>query len=312
MTEVKDSFKCRVCSQSFKTERSLHAHLKKHGMTMAEYYTKYYPRNNLLTGEPLPFKNKEQYFNEDFSNRRQLIKWCDKTGRNEVKPYILEMLKKRVESKSLDFGPSHVELKIASMPTIDIYKRHFGSYSNACAQAGAKPMFNKPAPESWYSDGYSDTKIFIDTREQQPLEFKNSESLKLEFGDYAVGGDDYAYTYVDRKGEQDFKSTLSKNNLERFREELKRTKDFDSYLYIVVESDFTQIYKNNRWGPHKSNLKYIYHNMRVLAHEFAGTCQFLFTGNRENSELIIPKLLVLGNKLWDVDLQYYIDKDGLG
>ena len=52
--------------------------------------------------------------------------------------------------------------------------------------------------------------------------------------------------------------------------------------------------------------------MRVLAHEFAGTCQFLFTGSRENSELIIPKLLVLGDKLWDVDLQYYIDKDGLG
>ena len=311
MTE-RDNFTCKECGESFSSERSLHAHLKKHGMTMAEYYTKHYPRNNLLTKEPLPFKNKEQYFNEDFSNRRQLLKWCDTTSRDCVKPYILDLLKNRVKSKSLKFGPSHLELKIASLPTVDIYKRHFGSYTKACEEAGVKPMFCSRAPDCWSSETARDVKVFIDTREQQPLNFKNSESMKLEFGDYAVGEDDYAYTYVDRKGEQDFKSTLSKNNLGRFREELSRTKDFDSYLYIVVESDLTQIYKNNRWGPHKSNLKYIYHNMRVLAHEFAGTCQFLFTGSRENSESVIPRLLVLGDRLWNVDLQYYIDRDGLG
>ena len=307
-----DNFTCKECREEFSSERSMHAHLKKHGMTMAEYYTKHYPRNNLLTKEPLPFKNKEQYFNEDFSSRRQLLKWCDETSRDCVKPYILNLLKNRVKSKSLKFGPSHVELKIASLPTVDIYKRHFGSYTKACEEAGVKPMFSSRAPDCWSSETARDVKIFIDTREQQPLNFKNSESMKLEFGDYAVGEDDYAYTYVDRKGEQDFKSTLSKNNLDRFREELSRTRDFDSYLYVVVESDLTQIYKNNRWGPHKSNLKYIYHNMRVLAHEFAGTCQFLFTGSRENSESIIPKLLVLGDRLWDVDLQYYIDRIGLG
>ena len=136
--------------------------------------------------------------------------------------------------------------------------------------------------------------------------------MKLDFGDYAVGGEDYAYTYVDRKGEQDFKSTLSKNNLERFRSELSRAREFNSFLYVVVESDLNQIYKHNRWGPHKSNLKYVYHNMRVLAHEFTGHCQFLFTGSRENSQKLIPKLLTYGDKLWGVDLQYYIDKDGVG
>ena len=30
-------------------------------------------------------------------------------------------------------------------------------------------------------------------------------NVQLDFGDYAVGGDDYDYAYVDRK-EQDFKS----------------------------------------------------------------------------------------------------------
>ena len=60
------SYKCKECGQEFKSERSLHAHLKKHGLTMGEYYTKHFPRYNLLTKDPLPFKNKADYFSKDF------------------------------------------------------------------------------------------------------------------------------------------------------------------------------------------------------------------------------------------------------
>ena len=195
------------------------------------------------------------------------------------------------------------------MPTIEVYQENLGSYTEACKVAGVAPMFGSKLPDNFIQEECSDLKIFIDTREQQPLEFRNSESLKLEFGDYAVGGEDYNYTYVDRKSEQDFKSTLSKNNLERFRDELQRAKDFDSYLFVVTESSIDKIAKNNNWGAHKSNLKYIYHNMRILNHEFAGTCQFIFTGSREKSEELIPKILKLGKQLWNVDMQYYIDKE---
>jgi hypothetical protein len=42
----------------------------------------------------------------------------------------------------------------------------------------------------------------------------------------------------------------------------------------------------------------------------------VFSGSREKSEELIPKILVLGKKLWKVDLQYFWDKeikkDGLG
>ena len=221
---------------------------------------------------------------------------------------IINLLKKRVAAKNLKFGPSHVELMINQMPTVDIFQKHYGSYTAACESIGLKPMFGERLPESFKQKIDPQMKIFIDTREQQPLEFPNSEPMKLEFGDYAVGGADYDYTYVDRKGEQDFKSTLSKNNLKRFEYELQRTKDFDSYLFVVVESDLTQIESNNRRGAHKSNLKYVYHNMRVLNHQFSGSCQFIFTGSRKKSEEFIPKLLKLGKKLWNVDLQYYIDR----
>ena len=305
----KKSFVCKVCSQVFETERSLHAHLKKHELTMAEYYTKYYPRKNLLTGDPLPFKKKDDYFSKDFSTRAQLLKWCKKEDSSVVSDYIIKSLKNRIKDKKLICGPGHLELRINSMPTIEVYQENLGSYTEACKVAGVAPMFGSKLPDNFIQEECSDLKIFIDTREQQPLEFRNSESLKLEFGDYAVGGEDYNYTYVDRKSEQDFKSTLSKNNLERFRDELQRAKDFDSYLFVVTESSIDKIAKNNNWGAHKSNLKYIYHNMRILNHEFAGTCQFIFTGSREKSEELIPKILKLGKQLWNVDMQYYIDKE---
>ena len=171
---------------------------------------------------------------------------------------------------------------------------------------GVKPLFRSRLPDEWSDPVPDDVKIFVDTREQQPLQFDNSESLKLDFGDYAVGSKHYDYTYVDRKSETDFKSTLSKNSLNRFRAELQRTKDFDSYLFVVTETDMSTMEKRNKWSPHTSNMKYIYHNMRVLAHDFAGHCQFIFTGGREQSQQLIPKILTLGKKLWNVDLQYYI------
>lgn len=297
---------CKICSEQFENEKKLHMHLRSHKITLAEYYTKYYPRNNLLTREPLPFKNKEQYFDRDFANRKQLLDWCAKTPDAQVKEYILELLDRRIKRKELKFGPSHVELKTSDMPTVDLYQKHFGSYSKACDLVGVKPLFSTRLPDEWQNPVPDDVKIFIDTREQQPLEFDNSESLKLDFGDYAVGSNHYDYTYVDRKSETDFKSTLSKNSLSRFRAELQRTKDFDSYLFVVTETDMSTMEKRNKWSPHTSNMKYIYHNMRVLAHDFSGHCQFIFTGSREQSQQLIPKILTLGKKLWNVDLQYYI------
>ena len=298
---------CKICSSEFAQCKELHFHLRSHKITLAEYYTKYFPRFNLLTGDPLPFKNKDQYFGKDFSSREQLMQWCNTEDGEVVKEYILKILKNRIEEKGLRFAPFHLELVVNDMPGVEMYQKYFKSYTYACKEINASPMFRSRLPKEWGNEVNPDTQIFIDTREQQPLEFKNSDLLKLDFGDYAVGGSDYDYTYVDRKSEQDFKSTLSKNSYDRFKSELQRARDFDSYLFILTESDLFNLEKNNKWAPHRSNMKYIYHNMRVLAHEFAGSCQFVFSGSREESERLIPKILTLGKKIWDVDLQYYID-----
>ena len=53
------------------------------------------------------------------------------------------------------------------------------------------------------------------------MKFKNTTSMKLDFGDYAVSGDHYDYTYVDRKSESDFKSTMT-SGFDRFKREMDR------------------------------------------------------------------------------------------
>tara|TARA_Y100000593_G_scaffold326_1_gene710 strand:- start:721 stop:1671 length:951 start_codon:yes stop_codon:yes gene_type:complete len=303
---------CKECGKIFKNDNGLHRHIKVHQMSVAEYYTKHYPRKNQLTGEPLPFKNKFDYFNTDFSTRAQMIKWCDKENSDKVNPYILKQLKNRVDQKQLKYAPNHIEIEINKLPPIDVYKRNFGGYGQACKELGLEPIYNKGITKDFFrkKNSIEEITIHVDTREQKPLSFKNTLENKLDFGDYTMGGDNYTYTYVDRKSEGDFKGTLG-GGFKRFRRELQRAKDFNSYLYVVTESSIKDIQRNNNFGPHKSNLAYLWHNMRLLTHEFKGHCQFLFTGNRTNSQLIIPKLLYYGKDLWNVDLQYFIDNNDM-
>jgi hypothetical protein len=142
--------------------------------------------------------------------------------------------------------------------------------------------------------------------------------MALDTGDYTAAGDFYDRTYIDRKSASDFISTLSLRNLDRFKAELGRISNMDSYLFVVVESSLEYIEKylksakRNKFGPHKTSSRFIYHNMRELMHEFSDRCQFVFTGGRDQSEFLIPKILFFGSILWNVDIQYYIDNNELG
>ena len=304
--------KCKECNKEFDTEAAIHRHLKIHGMTLADYYTKNFPRKNLLTGELLPFKNKKDYFGKDFSTYSQLLKWCHASAPERVKEYSLNKLKKRIKEKELKFGPTHLELLLNEMPTVDIYKKFFTSYSHACNQAGVTPMLYRKLPEGFFDvQDFSDLQIVVDTRENRPLPFKNIKKFALDFADYAASGDRYDYTFVERKSESDFKSTMSQN-FSRFRREVSRAKAMDSYVFIVVDSDIRKIKKQNHFSPHPANLKFIFHNMKALCHEFPETCQFIFSGNRTSSIDLIQRILYFGRKIWYCDLQYYIDAKNYG
>ena len=83
------SYKCKECGDSFDSLRSLHAHIKKHGKYLGDYYVEYYQRKDKLTGELIPFKKYDQYFATDFINKRNMKKWCVTAPREEVEEFIL-------------------------------------------------------------------------------------------------------------------------------------------------------------------------------------------------------------------------------
>ncbi len=151
--------------------------------------------------------------------------------------------------------------------------------------------------------------ILIDTRERQPLKFPRSKEQKLAFGDYTLSGDSYTYTYVDRKSGMDFTNTVTQNQ-ERFIRELQRSVDMQSYLYIVVEESIANLELYNKMSAHGSNMNYVWSSMRKLQHMFPRNCQFVFTGSRENSQRIIPYLLMYGKELWETDVQYLLTVKG--
>ena len=92
----KDKFICQACHEEFDTEKGLHIHLKKHQMDLATYYTTYYPRKNLLTGDPLPFKNKEEgdAFRKWFRENPAYEYWANLWEIDETGPYNNTYIKK--------------------------------------------------------------------------------------------------------------------------------------------------------------------------------------------------------------------------
>lgn len=304
--------KCAVCNEEFTNDKSLHAHLKKHELYQAEYYCKYYPRYSLFYKKQIPYKNKKEYFKTEFLDVQEFLLWEKNEKQEIVKQKILEMLQARIKEKEYQYAPFLNELISLNLPSINIYKKYFGSYNSACQAIGLEPLFNKNIPKDFNNVDLSDIEVIVDTREQDPLEFKNIKIEKLFVGDYLLNKKEYSYTFVDRKAESDFLGTMT-SGLSRFEREIEKAVGLDGYLFVVIESNISKIKYNHKKFHRKTSLEYVFHNMRYLSHKYARRIQFIFTGDRDKSLDIIPKLLYHGGKLWQVDLQYFLDNElGIG
>lgn len=300
---------CKICNQFFDNDKSFHAHLKKHNLYQAEYYCKYYPRYSLLYKQQIPFKNRKQYFSTEFLDYSEFLKWESSTNAEIVKIKCIELLQKRMNEKKYYYAPFHNELLTLGMPDINIYKKHFSSYNGACRLLNAEPLYNKCLPQAFNSVDVSDLPLLIDTREQDALEFSKYKIEKIIVGDYLIDDKNhFTNTFVDRKSESDFLGTMA-SGIDRFERELIKAVELDSYLYVVIESSISDIIYNQKKYNRKTNLEYVFHNMRNLSHKYPRHIQFVFTGSRNKSLEIIPKLLYHGKSLWQVDLQYYLDNE---
>lgn len=99
---------------------------------------------------------------------------------------------------------------------------------------------------------YHMIKIIVDTREQEPLEFKDIEIKKLEVGDYSIAGYESKIA-IERKSAIDIFGTLGKGH-KRFKKELERAKDYD-YFGIYIEDSFENIYNKTFKNAHFSSMQ---------------------------------------------------------
>lgn len=299
---------CKICSKEF-TERGLHGHIiKTHDKPVSDYYEEFWPKFDKLTREKIPYEDYHSYLDAEFLSRDNERTWLKRAMKEEAKIHLLKVLLHRMESKQLKFAPSFVEFETSDLPPYKAYVYFFGSYANACKELGVEPLLQDRKEVPALAPKL--VEVLVDSREQQPLNFKKSKGQKLAFGDYTLAGDDYAYTYVDRKSEGDFKGTVTVHQ-ERFLRELQLAVDMDSYLYVVVEQSIPQIEINNKVGAHKSNMNYVWASMRRIQHVNPRRCQFVFTGSRENSQKVIPYLLRYGKELWNIDVQYLLHIKGV-
>ena len=102
--------------------------------------------------------------------------------------------------------------------------------------------------------------------------------------------------------------TLNKHNIERFRREIQRAQEMDSYLFIVIESNVEKMIKENKIFNRRSNVDFTLRQIKDLCHDFPRCCQFVFVDDRESASKFIPRVLMHGKNIWRTDMQYFWDQ----
>jgi len=299
-------YKCKECGEEFDTDRGLHAHLKKHKITTQEYYEKHFPRFDLHTHKPIIFKTVKQYMSSDFNSVSNFRRWCHHGNQAEVQQYLVDKMKNKIVEKGLASVMGEVHLRSYGWPSVSDIQRIFKSYSDFCQRVGYPQQYSYGLTQKFYKD-YTNVEILVDTREQKPLNFINpTKMLKLDCGDYTVGGDNFSNTFVDRKSAADFIGTMSRD-LERFKREVERCASVGGYLFVVVDATMDGVARELAFSRSQANIHHIWHNMREILNEYGSDCQFVFSGGRTNSALLVPKILMCGKDLWRTDIQFHLN-----
>lgn len=302
---------CKIDGKEFKDEKSLHLALRGYGLNKEKYYHKYFPRKDLLTGEIINFKNKEQYFNNDFNDKNNMKRWLKEQPIESARDYCKQLLIKRRKDKDLIYSPSQVELRSIMSPSIIFYNKIFNDYYELCSSLKLKNKFIHPnniSNQFKNKLGLHDT-MFVDTRERNWLRFNMPTELKtLKFGDYTSSLDDKCY--VERKSLSDFISTLSIKNFNRFKAEIEKAKSNNSYLIVIIEEKLSNA-MSFPYLPHiskniKASPEYIFHNVRLLLQNY-DNLQFLFVDGRDEMKRVIQGIFSSEQFYKNIDLQLAYD-----
>jgi len=302
---------CKIDGKEFRDEKSLHLALRSYGMNKEKYYHKYYPRKDLLTGEVINFKNKEQYFNNDFNDKNNMKKWLKNQPIEQSQEYCRQLLIKRKLEKSITYSPCQVELRTIMSPSIIFYNKLFNNYYDLCKSLGFKNKFiNISNDKNLFSNKLTlKNTIYVDTREQNWLKFDLPFEIKtLKYGDYY--SDIEPECYIERKNLNDFIGTLSSKNLNRFKNEIDKAKKDGAYLIVMVEEKLSNAL-SFKYLPHiskniKASPEFIFHNVRDLLQNY-NNLQFLFVDGREEMKRAMLAIFSSNGLYKQIDLQLAYD-----
>jgi hypothetical protein len=303
---------CKVDGKEFKDEKSLHLALRGYGLNKEKYYHTYYPKKDLLTGDTINFKTKEQYFNSDFNDKNNMKKWLKEQPLDKAQEYTKQLLAKRKEDKKLTYSPCQVELRTIMAPSIISYNKLFNDYYDVCSSIGLENKFIHPSNiiHQFKNKLNSKDTIYVDTREQNWLKFNIPFEIKtLPYGDYTCSNDNCS-CFIERKSLSDFISTLSVGNFERFKNEITKAKKDNAYLVVIVEEKLSNAL-SFQYLPHiskkiKATPEFIFHNVRQLLQEF-DNLQFVFVDGREEMKKCIESIFASKCFYKKVDLQLAYD-----
>lgn len=304
MKETEHLKTCKVCGEKIKNASHFY---RKHKISKQAYIEKYFPKNDLLTGERIPFKNEKSYFERDFKNKRNLVGWLKKQDRATSQNYILDLYRARVKEKGLSRAMGQVELRTSWIPAINIIEKYFDSYDDVCERLGLERSIGEC---SFGFDIKKNLSIGIDTREQKPLKFPCKTTLfKLDCGDYTALGENFENIFVDRKSPGDFLGTMS-GGFDRFCREIERAKLFDAYVVVLVEQSLSKMqgFEYSYHGKHtKASSEFIFSRVRELSSKYDNV-QFLFVNGRQEASQAVMKILSAGNLVRTADLQLAYDR----
>ena len=117
------AFKCKECDKEFDKRRSFHLHLKAHTLAIGDYYVKHFDKRDLYTNDRIPFKNYDQYFNDNFTSYGNFIKWVNSAPSHEVKSLLREKAQDKFLFKGIGISPPNLYYDLAEMANIRIYKK---------------------------------------------------------------------------------------------------------------------------------------------------------------------------------------------
>lgn len=303
---------------------ALHAHIRRFKVSRERYYGQFYPRKDPLTGNPIPFKDLDQYLEQSFESKITLKRWL-KLNPELGYQWSKDWLARRKEAKGLTYAPSQAELRTLccpSMPYYDAFGKAEGGYYGITRALGyadryvAAPLVFTPlAP---------DAIVLQDTREQNPIKLAMAmRPATVTEGDYALAAPHDLGIRIERKSLADLCGTLSDRKVarkggrggnsttedsafQRFDRELARAQAAGLYVVMMVESDISSAQAFNklpqtRWI--KASPSHIMHGLRTLLTRYPLTFQALFLPGRVEMARVMPRVFQLGQQVCTVDLQ---------